>query len=333
VRWLVAILLSVALFAPADVRAQDKRGGIVAVLPLTATNSKMALYSKPVADAVAKRLRAGLKYKVEALSLSGAVPSRVSLVVDGRIVMPDKKRVVLEARIRDPERGVVFVTVSTKPRRRTAIDLLAKELADKLVPRLTGAFRTQRARAARALAARRRAAAAAAARKRDTKRPKTPPRADQPKPAPVDKRPLMLVMEATGKQIANENAVGRVVTPELFRMAKLLGYRALPGGHRGIVDPIVVRNALRAHGGAYALMVHVPAVAFDWHRVLLSARALVRVVVVGRDGKPVFAKTLRTGTIVGSRGDGYPAILHFIANQIVDIFRPKLNRVFTGGLP
>ncbi len=309
-------------------RAQDTSDGIVAVLPLAATNAKMALYSKPVADAVAKQLRKQLKVRIEALSLSGAVPTRVSLVVDGRIVMTDKKTVVLEARVRDPERGKVFVTLATKPRRRTAIDLLARELAAKLKPRLTSAFAEQRRLRRLAAQARRRAAAAAAARKREARRPKpVKPTTKLANARPVDRRPIMLVMEATGQPIAHDNVVPRVVTSALHRMTTNLGYRWFPGGHRGIVDPLVVRNALRAHNGSYALMVDVPRIKFDWHRVLLSARAKLRVVLVDRNGKAVFAKTLHTGTIVGSRGDGYAAMVHSIGNQLVYIFQPKLKRV------
>lgn len=318
--------------APGQVRAENDKG-VVAVLPLAATNSNMSLYGKPVADAVAKRLRKVVSLKVEALSLTGALPSRVSLVVDGRIVAPKKRQVLLEARIRDPERGAVVTSLATKPRRRLDIDVLARELADKLAPRINAAYAEQERRRARAAAVRRRAAAAAAKRKRDTRRPK-------PKPAPTpaktstnrDTRPVMLVMEVTGQQIANDDVVPRVLTPKVYEMVERLGYRPLPGGHRGIIDPLVVRNALRAHGGRFALMVDVPRVKLDWHRVLLSARAKVRVVLVGSDAKPVFAKTMRTGTLVGSRGDGYAAMVNFIATQAVDMFAPRLRRAIRGGL-
>lgn len=330
-RWLVAILLCCALWAPGQVRA-DNGNGVVAVLPLAATNHNMALYGKPVADAVAKRLRKAVAMKIEALSLSGAVPSRVSLVVDGRIVTPKKRQVLLEARIRDPERGTVVTSLATKPRRRLNIDVLARELADKLAPRLKTAYAQQLRRRARAAAARRRAAAAAARRKRETQQPK-PKHTTRPSTpsTPVDNRPVMLVMEVTGKQIANDDVVPRVVTPKIYKMVERLGFRPLPGGHRGIVDPLVVRNALRAHGGRYALMVDVPEVKLDWHRVLLSARAKVRVVLVSAAGKPVFARTLRTGTLVGSRGDGYAAMVNFVATQAVDMFAPKLRRALGKG--
>ena len=120
------------------------------------------------------------------------MPARARLVIDGRIAVGAGGAVTVEARVRDPERGVVLATVSARAEALTAIDRAAGDLAAQLVP----AVKQQLA-----------APAAAPARPEPRPRPVAPP--------PVNRRPVALV-----------SVVHRVAFEPAMEIAETLARRA-----------------------------------------------------------------------------------------------------------
>jgi hypothetical protein len=49
-------------------------------------------------------------------------------------------------------------------------------------------------------------------------------------------------------------------------------------------------------------------------------------VLVDRRRQVLFDRVARTGTLVGSRGDGPDALVHYIAEQTIEIVLPHLKR-------
>jgi hypothetical protein len=338
VRGLTCIAAAVALSLPAAPARGDDKGAVVGVLPLSTTSKRMAIYAKPVADALAKRLRSSIttpKVGVESLSTSGAVPTRFDLVVHGRIVRA-KGGVMLEARVHDPARGHKWRTVATSTRKLTAIDVLAGELAAKLAPRVDAAIATQRRRRAAELAARKRRRAEARARKpvqlpvtvvhgRWKHGKRVTPRGEQ------DKRPRMVVLRAGAHSIKNPDMVADLVTQNAYRLADLVGFRGVASSRSGLVSPDMVRSEIRRTGARWALMIDVRKLSFRWRGKVMTARGRLRVVVIAPNGKVVYDRTARTGTLVGSRGDRNAALVHFVAEQVVDIVAPHLRRALKAG--
>lgn len=293
----------------------DERPQVVAVIPLAADGG-LAIYSKPTADALASRLTLA-NARVESLSLTGVTPSRVALVVDGRIARVGKGNVVIEARVRDPRRARVMVgTLTTDPAPLTRIDRLADALAKRLAPRLDTAL-TELAAVARAEAAARR-------QRKVIRLPTTVVRGEVPRPPVVvkatDRRPVMLVFRAAG-----EHTDSGLVTRHGYWLAERLGHRPLASRERGIPSLPAVKSALRKAGARYGLMMYVRDVTLDW-RGVLTGRGRVRVIMVDGAGAVVFDRTARTGTLVGSRGEGPDALVHYIAEQVVEIVTPHLRR-------
>jgi hypothetical protein len=128
----VAVAVGLSMVAPARVVAEPRE--VVALLPLAA-EKRLALYGQPVASELARALRAG-GLDVVVVSAGAPVPSRARLVVDGHIAMAGDA-VVIDARVRDPARGVVVATVSARAAALTAIDRAAADLAAQLLPAVT----------------------------------------------------------------------------------------------------------------------------------------------------------------------------------------------------
>ena len=294
---------------------------VIAVLPLSA-GERLAIYSKPVADAMAKHLAAAAAVETESLSLSGNVPTRVNLLVDGRIVVVGKGQVKLECRVRDPGRGTTVVpSVATRVLPLGDIDKLADEMAAALAPALVAA-----------LAAQRRIRAAEA----DLSRPVVaePVVGADDRVAPVvraagansaDRRAPMLVFSATGEVPGDDLAVGGIVGHAANWLTECLGFR--PVGTAKPASTAALVAALAAAEADYGLIVKVRSIGFRWHGAVLSARARVHFAMVDARGKVLFDGTVRTGTLVGSRGDRRAALVHHAAVQAVDIVLPHLKRV------
>ncbi len=303
-------LLLAAVVASAGPARGDGKTTVVAVIPL-ATGDQLAIYGKPVADAIADRLKRVAGVEVESLSLSGALPARVSLVIDGRIVDAGSDRVGLEARVRDPGRGIAIGEVATEPRPLAQIDVAAAELADLLAPKLVEAI------------AERRRLAAAEARREPGAAPARPAHGADPSEAapiaPVDPRPAMVVVDATGS--ADGVPASGIVTRAGYWLAERLGFRPVPSAAK-----IKEAFAAGAGGAHYALLLHLRGVSFTWHGSVLSAHGRVRVVLIDDRGGVIFDRTVRTGTVVGNRGDRQDALVHYVAIQAVDIVVPHLKR-------
>lgn len=293
--------------------AGDERPAVVAVIPL-ATDEGLAIYSKPAADALAARL-SKIGARVESVSLSGELPERVALVIDGRIARVGKGKVVIEARVRDPRRARIAVdTLTTDAEPLARIDRLADSLAARLAPRLAEAL-AEHARLTRS--------EADAVRERKVIRlPTSVVRGQLPVAAgAADTRPPMLVFHAGG-----EHTDSGVVTRHGYWLAERLGHRPVASRERGVVPVATAVEAMASAGARYALMIYVRDVRLLW-RGVLTARGRIRVVLVDRRGVALFDRTTRTGTLVGSRGEGPDALVHYIAEQSVDIVAPHLRRL------
>ncbi len=293
----------------------DERPGVVGVLPFAADEG-LAIYSVPAADAVARQLRKS-GARVQSLTLSGEVPAQVGLVIDGRIVRVSGSRVALEASVRDPRRARTVVnTIATEPRPLEEIDRLADSLGDKLAPRIAGAQRDLRERAA---------AEARAHRKSTVIRPSADAGHQAPPPRAHDRRPGMLVLQAGGRPDGSS-----IATRHGYWLAERLGYRPVAGDGVGIPPMPEVTAAMARANVSLALMIDVRSVNLLW-RGVLTARGRVRIVLVNGHGRRLFDRVARTGTLVGSRGDGPGALIHYIAEQAVEIVVPHLRRLLGQG--
>lgn len=321
-RWVASVVLAASALSAAIARA-DEPPSVVAVLPLEAADEHLGIYSKPVADAVAKELREETSLAVESLSLSEGAPARVSLVVDGRIVAAGKRKVKLEARVRDPLRGKTIArSLATSSAPLGEIDELARALAADLAPRLSQAVAEQQ----RTRAAESRAVAAPAG-----TTPQSLPAASElgeaaAPTAPVDRRPGVLVVRAGGAASRQKPAVAAIATRAADWLAERLGYRPVRGEGQGTAGIAGVRAELARSGLPYAILLDVRALDYKWRGRVLSARGRVRVVLIDSKGRKLFDRTARTGTQVGSRGDGPAALVHYVAIQAIDIVTPYVKR-------
>jgi hypothetical protein len=187
---LVAVVVVAGLSMAAPVRAVAEPREVVALLPLAA-EKRLALYGQPVASELARALRAG-GLDVVLVSAGALVPSRARLVVDGHIAMAGDA-VVIDARVRDPARGVVVATVSARAAALTAIDRAAADLAAQLLPAVTAQ-----------LAALARAAPPA-------ERPAPAPPVAAPTRTVIDRRPVAHVEVVHRVPFAPARAVGEAI--------------------------------------------------------------------------------------------------------------------------
>lgn len=311
-RFLVALFL---LVAAAPARADEAQGvtprdpvpssrgdrsggeGAIAVLPLTSSEKRLAMYGVPVARVLAGHLRQG-GVAVETVTASRSLPRRVAWVIDGRIVAASRGRVVIEARLRDPGRGSAFGQVASKPGRLTEIDELARQAAADLVPLLARA----RASAAKGAA---------------TGSPAPPASAAPTTTSPLAVRPTIVITRDRES----------IVTDALAALVARLGYRAVVSDLSGIAPPDKVKGALGRASARFALLAEVRAVDYEWAaKDVLTARGTMRLVLVDGAGKPIYNAVLDTDTLVGSRGDRHAALLGFVARQVMQMAAPRLRK-------
>jgi hypothetical protein len=300
-----ALIALMVLATAGPVRAQG--GELIAIMPLEAHGDRMAIYGKPVADALAAKLR-GSGYRVEAVS--GTPSPRTALVIDGSILTADDDRVMLEARVRDPDIGRVVASVSTGYGQLTEIDRLATELAAALAGDVAGALEAR---------ARRQAGHAG---------PIVLPEAvvhGRFGTAPVADRPPMLVYGATGAVAQGNVPVDGPATRAAHILAAELGYRPVAAARAGPVAAAEAAAALDQAGASLALMVDVLDIDFGWHGVLTAA-GRIRFVVVDRAGRVRYDRTATTDTVVGSRGDRHAALVSFVTRQAGQIAGPGIGR-------
>lgn len=293
-RLLLALFL--LLVATPAARADD---GAIAVLPLTSSEKRLAMYGVPVARVLAGQLRQAGN-AVETVTGSGSLPRRVAWVIDGRIVVASRGRVVLEARLRDPGRGKAFGQVASKPGRLTEIDELARQVAADMAPLLA------------------RARASAAAR---TPSPTPPPEGGSASPA--------IATPAIRPAIVITRDKEPIVTDALTALVERLGYRPVVADLKGIAAPDKVKGALGSESGArFALLAEVKSVDYQWAgKDVLTARGSMRLVLTDGAGKPLYNAVLDTDTLVGNRGDRHAALLGFVARQVMQMAAPRLKKV------
>jgi hypothetical protein len=322
---LVAAVVAVhALLGVAPARADEQP--VVAVLPLSAPSPRMGIYGAPVASAVARHVRAQGRFRVEALALDDVLPQRVDLVIDGRIVKASGSAVRLEARVRDPGRGVTAAVVVTGARPLGEIDRLAEELAGALAEPLDAAMREARRRSAPGGAG-----VAAAGRAASGQADRPAPGAGQPGQAvPASagsdaKAPVMVIFGAVGEVAGGAVPVADVATQASHDLARRLGFRSVPVAGSGVPTREATRAALARAGAAYGLILDVRDIRFSWSGVLLG-RGQVRAIMFDARGYRVYDSARSTDTVVGSRGDHHAAVVRFVMEQATDIFAPELAR-------
>jgi len=264
----------------------------------------------PVSRALVVELRGAAGAPVQIVSDPASLPRRIAWVIDGRILQRGGGKVVLEARLRDPDQGRAAGLVATSARPLRQIDRLARELARELLPVLEGA------RGARQRESDRRAAIGLK---------KAPSRAGEP-PRPAGGPRLLLVGRSGGGDAASGLTADPVATASAVDFAQRLGRRPLVMELSGIAPPDAVKAALGGAGASHALLTQVVAVDFMWLGVL-TARGRVRVVLVDTAGAPLYDEIIETDTLVGSRGDRQEALYGFVASQALQIARPRLRRL------
>jgi hypothetical protein len=341
--WLALLLALIAGVAGVVIQARPARADerpLVAILPLSAGTSRTRIYGAPVADALAKHLGAQGEVRIEAPSLDEVLSERVDLVVDGRIVEAGASAVRLEARVRDPERGLTVAEVTTGARPLAQIDRLAEELARALDEPLRAAMSAKRRHQAAELA---RAPAQSSGRTTPGSAATPGETTQPPTPAAVSPRTRaagapMLVFDATGQAAGGAVPVDDVATRASHALARRIGFRPLSpsrstasstaaggseGGERWA--PERVRAALASAGARHGLAIEVRDIRFSWDGVLL-ARGYLRVILFDAAGQRIYDRLRRTGTLVGSRGDLHAALVRFVMEQATDMFAPDLAR-------
>ncbi len=151
-------------------------------------------------------------------------------------------------------------------------------------------------------------------------------------------RPRMVVFRAYGS-VANDNVpVVDIATEAGHRLASAAGARSVVAAlelapiariQDVAIDSIRagdIGTAIKAVSCDYGLLIEVRDIEFSWLGIL-TARAHIRVVVVGADGQRHYDQTQRTDTVIGSRGDRHHVLVRMVLSQAVDMFVPALRHV------
>jgi hypothetical protein len=302
VRWslvlAIAIAAATARAAPAPAPAPAPAAAdTVALLPL-ATGKGFALYGQPVAAELARAMRAaGLEVVV--VSVGATPPARAKLVVDGTIESGPHGAVALEARVRDPAKGVVVANVSSSAPELGALDRAAADLSAQLVPAVKAKLAAL----------------------------------DAPPPAPVepvppvpdvhDQHPIPPVKPVPALQPAavvwgasQAREFPAAAAADLAReLVAATGHRALDAARAPDGKPV---------GGDFELAIDVvaytPAKDGVW-----TARASARVRLIAPDGRVVVSRVVHTDTVVAAKGEERDAMVHYAAAQLADILRPRVT--------
>ncbi len=313
----LAVLLVAAGAGAAHAQAEGRAA--IALIPFTA-EKRLQLYGKPVAAEVTRALReAGLD--VTLVNDGDPVPARARLVVDGRLVRRGAG-VVIESRIRDPERGVDVARPSGAAASIENIDHAAATVAAELVVAIRAGLAAQDAQAARAAAALTRTSP----RPVDAVRPPSPG-GDVVSPRP-DTRPLAIVVVSAPALAGVEAApvdIPPLFAPAALELARRLGHRAAvesaPAPPAVAVDPELAAS----HGAALVVGFELLAFVAGTQRDIPVARARARVTVFDATGTLVYRRVVRTDTLVGSRGDRVDTLIRFAAAQVTDVVAPRIR--------
>lgn len=311
------VCVLVLLFSVGIAEAQSK--ATIALIPFTA-EKRLKLYGKPVAAEVTRALRdAGLD--VTLVNEGDTVPARARLVVDGRLVKRGAG-IVIESRIRDPERGVDVARPSGSAASLDDIDHAASAVAAELVTAIRAGLAAQDEQAARA-------AAALAGRDQPIgpKPPVDPTEAPRP-PPPRDTRPLAVFVVAA-PALARADAppidIAPLLAPAALELARRLGHRASVETAPPPPAPAIDPAAATRQGAALVVGFELLGFAAGTQRDIPIARARARVTVFDASGKLLYRRTVRTDTLVGSRGDRIDTLIRSAAAQVTDVAAPRIR--------
>ena len=115
--------------------------------------------------------------------------------------------------------------------------------------------------------------------------------------------------------------IAPLVAPSLVRLADRIGHRAAPLGESGLAAPA---DSVTRGDAALAIVIRVLAVETRGAAGIPQARARARVDVYDRTGL-IYRRTVRTDTLVGSRGDRADTLVRSAVAQIVDVVAPRLR--------
>jgi hypothetical protein len=296
---------------------------LVAILPLTTSSPDLAIYTRPVASALAGALADLPGARFELVSVTGVVPVQVALVIDGALARPRAGRIAVTLTLRDPERGVAVARLPTRTVSLPQLDRLVAQLAAELRPLIADAL----ARGGAAAAPDAASASAGPASPPSAEPPRSPPPASPPSgasPPASAPRPRLLVLAPRGDAAASEPAVAAAATEEAHRLVDRLGYHPLSPPEGTVVGATPAPLAGRL-GAVAALAVEVRAIKFSSAGVL-TARGDLRVTLTAANGRPLLDRTIRTGTLVGNRGDRHAALVRAVLAQAMEIAAPRVRR-------
>jgi hypothetical protein len=312
----LAILFGLGLGLGGTAAAQSQGRATIALIPFTA-EKRLKLYGKPVAAEVTRALRdAGLD--VQLVNDGDPVPARARLVVDGRLVKRGAG-VVIESRIRDPERGVDVARPSGSAASLDDIDHAASAVAAELVTAIRAGLAAQDEQAAKAAAA--------------LSRPVPPPTehvdpVNPIKPPLRDTRPLAVVVVSAPALATIDAAsvdIAPLFAPAALELARRLGHRAsvetAPAPPAVALDPAVAAR----HGAELVVGFELLTFTAGTQADIPVARARARVTVLDASGRQIYRRIVRTDTLVGSRGDRVDTLVRFAAAQVTDVAAPRIR--------
>ncbi len=305
----LVFLATVALALPAGPAQAEKQ--LVVVLPMTSTVKRLQLYERAIASALAQELKRMSGKSVQSASSASEVPKSATLIIEGRLVAKGRRKVLMEARVREAKTGRALATVATKATTTANLDTLVAKLAERLLPAIRQGLTPPAPTHLPAVQVTAPNAAEGI----------SPALANQTRP------PDLLLVPASGSAARGVVSVREPATASAQAMLPRLGFRVVTSktfeGLENVPGAIAETQKL---GARFVVMINVREVQFSYQGVL-SARGTVQVAVVGIDGVPFFAKTVSTDTVVGSRGDRHQALVYQVASQGLDMLLPEFRKL------
>jgi hypothetical protein len=278
---------------------------------MTSTAKRLRLYERAIASELARELKRSTGKSVQSVASASEVPASAVLIIEGRLVAKGRRKVLMEARVRDARTGRALATLATAATTTTNLDTLVAKLAQQLVPAIQRGLRPRAPAILPAIGV------------------TAPPQSDGTTPAVVaqGRPPDLLLVPASGSAAKGVVSVREPATASAQAMLPRLGFRvATSTSFEGLQNVPGAIAETQKSGARYAVMINVREVQFSY-RGVLSARGTVQVAVLGIDGVPFFAKTVTTDTVVGSRGDRHQALVYQVASQGLDMLLPEFRKL------
>jgi hypothetical protein len=280
----------------------------VALLPLDAPG-KLAIYGQPVAAEIARSLKeAGLDVVVVGQQM--AVPRAAVLMVEGSLISA-RKRVKIELRLRALDSRTPLAKVTSPESSLEKLDQAASEAAAALLPQLRAQLEERAGKAG----------------KSSVPPPEdkgvTPPLIVAPPPAQLP-RPVALVVISAG-------SISPALRPLMIERLMQAGGSGLSPEVWDIRQVTLPELSEASMMGVAATLPSELSLAFDVRELKLEERgvfvgALRARLVVAKQNKVVFDRTVTTDTVVGARKGTREAMLDLLAREVVTILRPRYAR-------